>query len=747
MSVKYKILLTVSAILLATLVLGYLSVSSIIVSMISDDSRRINEEMNKKWQVQGGELIEKYNNLVDMYKEMAVNYAGFYVNDPVVHQAYTVADGGDLTDPYDSATRRAREILKKHFREIISPEEISGFRLHFHTRNYRSLARIWLDNWQTEINGERVDITDDISEFRNTVKTVKENRVKVAGVEVGKEGLVVRGVCPVTAADGEYLGSVEYLWPFSEVLKKLEYNRHINHAVYIFKDYLGIAERLRDHNKYPLVGNDFVQVVTTDDRMFRQLVNAKILHGFSNDIHGLKIGDIYLAGTSILDFSGKKVGVILIAVDIRDDIASNLHEHAGMLAYIRHYKLVLALGCILSFCLIVTLLYVFISRILHELEKTTELLRDSEKNFRGLITHQLDGFALHEIIIDAAGKPVDFRFLLINSAFEAQTGMRQEDIIGKRVTEVFPEIKKHWIEKYGQVAQEQTQLRFESYFTRLRRYFDVYAFSPQKNQFACVVRDITQKKSAELEKLKLQDELLHSEKMRVIGQLAGGVAHDFNNKLSVIIGITELLQKKMNDPEDIRMLEMIMQAAEYSTDLSQKLLAFGRRNFMPFYHINIQDILTDALTMLRGKMPSNIRIEEFYQAEQLTVNGDRSQLFSCFVNIGMNAYQAMSGGGVILVRLQNKAIAAGDVRTYKDRIKPGKYIYVEFKDTGRGIAEEHMDKIFEPFFSTREVGGGNGLGLPATLGVVEHHGGTVVIQSTVGIGTTVAILLPCVSES
>ncbi len=749
MVVKNKILLAVSGILIITLLLGYFSVNSMLYAMLENDSSRIRNQMFKKWQITGEGVLERYNTLLDIYKEMALFEATLYSRDRHVLEAYEIANSGNLEDPADPKVAQARKQLKKYFQDNIEGISRSHssqiFRLHFHTKNIHSLARIWRKNWQTFVGDEMVDIADDISNFRNTIKQVRATGESVTGIELGKEGLVVRGVCPVLNADNEYMGSVEYLWPLSEVTQRMDANEYINHALYIPQKLLDIAERLRNESIYPVLDNKFVQVHASNHKLFDKLVGARLLSSFEKDLLFTVVQDHYITSKKIYDFSGNNIGLLVISIDVAGDLQHYTQERAEILYTVSYYKYIFVLGCMLAFVIIIIILYVFLKWIFRRLDEATEKLSESEANFRGLFTHQINGFALHEIILDDSGKPSDYRFLLINPAFERMTGLKTAEVVGKTALEILPNLENSWIESYGRVALEGKSLEFEDYSREFDKYFQVYAFSPKKYQFACVFSDVTQRKLDEIEKAKMQEELLYSEKMRVIGQLAGGVAHDFNNKLSVIIGACELLQKHGLGSNNERLLDMIMQAAEYAADLSQKLLTFGHRNFMPFYELNILELLDNAVTMLREKIPAAISFEESYQVDNPLVSGDKSQLFSCFVNIGMNAYQAMPGRGVILVKACNVELNSEDVNRYNNKVKPGLFIKIEFKDTGRGISEENLAKIFEPFFSTKGLGDGNGLGLPAALGTVEHHSGAITIDSIVDVGTTVTILLPCKS--
>jgi len=157
-----------------------------------------------------------------------------------------------------------------------------------------------------------------------------------------------------------------------------------------------------------------------------------------------------------------------------------------------------------------------------------EQLWESEERYRTLIAKMINGFALHEILCDPAGKPCDYRFLEINSAFEEMTGLKTEEIVGKTVLEVLPQTESYWIDTYGKVALTGESIRFENYSQELSKYFEVLAYSPKKGQFATVFTDITERKQEEEEREKLKAQLLQAQKMEAIATLAGGIAHQFN---------------------------------------------------------------------------------------------------------------------------------------------------------------------------------------------------------------------------
>ncbi len=167
----------------------------------------------------------------------------------------------------------------------------------------------------------------------------------------------------------------------------------------------------------------------------------------------------------------------------------------------------------------------------------------AEQNYQNLFREMLDGFALHEIIYNEMGAPVNYRFLAVNPAFERLTGLKASDIVGRTVQEVLPGIENHWIESYGRVVTTGEPAFFERSSDNLKKYFEVRAYRPAPNQFACIFSDITERKKAEEERKILQAQLQQAQKMEAIGNLAGGIAHDFNNILGAILGYAELARE------------------------------------------------------------------------------------------------------------------------------------------------------------------------------------------------------------
>ena len=251
-----------------------------------------------------------------------------------------------------------------------------------------------------------------------------------------------------------------------------------------------------------------------------------------------------------------------------------------------------------------------------------------------------------------------------------------------------------------------------------------------------VLHDVT-------EELAIQEQLHHSQKMDALGQLAGGVAHDFNNMLGGIIGAGELLMAAGADsPEAASYLKIILESAERAAGLTHKLLSFARKQEMEAAAIDIHNTIYDTAALLKRTISPLIKLEINLDAENSEVMGDPSQLQSAFLNICINAAHAMPDGGILSIT--TNTIVADDLfcAAGQFNIKPGFYIQVEIRDTGSGIPHDVIPQIFEPFFTTKGIGKGTGLGLAAVYGTVQQHKGVITVYSEEGQGTSFHILLP-----
>ena len=240
----------------------------------------------------------------------------------------------------------------------------------------------------------------------------------------------------------------------------------------------------------------------------------------------------------------------------------------------------------------------------------------------------------------------------------------------------------------------------------------------------------------------LQQNFAQSQKMQAIGQLAGGVAHDFNNVLTAIIGYSDLLlgNHRPTDPS-FQDIMQIKQNANRAAGLVRQLLAFSRRQTLRLQVLQLGEVLSDLQMLLRRLVGATIEVDLKHGRDLWLVMADLNQFENVIVNLVVNARDAMPDGGRIEVRTSN--ISPADCARFNDEsLTPAEYVLIEVSDTGMGIPEDVKEKMFEPFFTTKEVGKGTGLGLSMAYGIVRQTGGWILCESTVGEGTTFRIFLP-----
>ncbi len=259
----------------------------------------------------------------------------------------------------------------------------------------------------------------------------------------------------------------------------------------------------------------------------------------------------------------------------------------------------------------------------------------------------------------------------------------------------------------------------------------------------CAGIDVTERRAAEDEAKRLGHRLHAAQKLEAVGQLAGGVAHDFNNLLTVIMGNLDLLSESLPERGETRtLLQGISDAATQAAGVTRALLTFSHRLPTEKQAIDLRETVEDALKLVQRLLPAAIELEtRIADGEEVPVNGDVTQIQQVVLNLVINARDAMPGGGVLRVALER---VAGD--TGGDGSDKRDVAVLTVADTGGGIPPEVQERIFEPFYTTKERGRGTGLGLAITHGVVRDHGGTIRVRSEVGRGAEFVITLPCAEK-
>ena len=296
----------------------------------------------------------------------------------------------------------------------------------------------------------------------------------------------------------------------------------------------------------------------------------------------------------------------------------------------------------------------------------------------------------------------------------------------------------------------------ESAVEAIRRGASDYLKKPfEPNELLIRVENIFKQKQLKTEhhriegqKKQLEMELYQSQKMEAIGTLAGGIAHDFNNILSIILGNSELALDSLDDHNPIRQnIEQIFEAGNRAKEITYQLLSFCRKGDSKRLPINLNTIIEKSLKLMRASLPSNIEIHHNLLEEVHTVLGDATQIHQILINLCTNASHAMEGqGGRIDVNLEHISIPSFRGVPYNGLL-PGKYLKLVVADTGHGIDPQIRDQIFDPYFTTKEVGKGTGMGLSLVQGIVKSHGGEISVESELGQHTAVTILLPIIDEA
>ena len=263
-----------------------------------------------------------------------------------------------------------------------------------------------------------------------------------------------------------------------------------------------------------------------------------------------------------------------------------------------------------------------------------------------------------------------------------------------------------------------------------------------------IARDITGRKQSEEQKHKLEALLQQSQKMEAVGTLAGGIAHDFNNILAIILGNAELASADVPDWNPAsESLKEIRRASIRAKDMVHQLLAFSRKSDEESKPIDIAPIIKESMKMLRSAIPTSVEFKQHISDNSYSVMGDATQINQIVMNLVTNAADAMSEEGGLLEMTLEKIILQEEKACFDWVLSPGPYVRLRTRDTGEGVEPKIMDRIFDPYYTTKEVGKGTGMGLSVIHGIVKRHGGGIRVESKPGKGTLFEIYFPALEKT
>ena len=380
-----------------------------------------------------------------------------------------------------------------------------------------------------------------------------------------------------------------------------------------------------------------------------------------------------------------------------------------------------------------------------ESERMEETIRTSEQKFR----HMFENNSAIMYLVD----PKTLAITDANYAAEKYYGFTREKLLTKRLPDISlsteSEIRKE-IQNAGQENRDffvfkhklsngeirDVEIRSTPLFMRENRVFNFL-----------IIQDITDRIRAEEEKKKIETQLRQSHKMEALGTLAGGIAHDFNNILWVINGNSELAKAEIPQGSSARYnLEQVEEACRKATALVTQILSFCRQTEQKQQPLKISLIIKESLKLLRSSIPANIEIRRIISSQSDVIMADLSLINQVVMNLYTNAAHAMrENGGILEVSLVNLEIDNEEALLHQD-LTPGHYVIMSVRDTGHGIDPIHINRIFDPYFTTKGDDEGTGMGLSAAYGIIRNHGGTITVDSKPGKGTIFNVFLPVLEE-
>ena len=381
-----------------------------------------------------------------------------------------------------------------------------------------------------------------------------------------------------------------------------------------------------------------------------------------------------------------------------------------------------------------------------ENKTTRQALQESEERLRTVYETFPDPVTIIQL---ADGRCVD-----VNSAFTRVTGWDCEEVIGKTAADLdiwpHPEEREKLtagIAQHGKIENLEAKFRLKDGSVITALMSAVLIQLNDKPHVITITRDISELKAAQEEREQLKTQLIQAQKMEAIGTLAGGIAHDFNNILGAIIGYAEMaLYDTQKDSMEHYNIDQVLRAGHRAKDLVKQILAFSRKSEQDKNVISLAPVINETLKLLRASLPTTIEIKQNIEPNLDAIFADPTQMHQVVMNLCTNSAHAMRDtGGILTVELTNVDLRIKETAQYPD-LNPGPYVKLSISDTGHGMDSTTMDRIFDPYFTTKDLDKGTGMGLAVVHGIIKGHSGGIQVQSKPGKGARFDILFPIMGK-
>ncbi len=379
-------------------------------------------------------------------------------------------------------------------------------------------------------------------------------------------------------------------------------------------------------------------------------------------------------------------------------------------------------------------------------KRAEEKMRQSERRFRSLVT------SASQIVWTADSEGVMQTTLLPDGS---PFPLKEENIMREWTARLHPEDKDRAIDEFTQALRGNVKFKSEyrllhlgdnTFHQYISRGTPVYEKDGAVCEWVGTLTDVTDSKIAAEKLRKSEEQLRQGQRLESIGRLAGGIAHDFNNMLTAINGYSDLTLRRLSVDDPLRHnLEEIKKAGENSAALTQQLLAFSRRQMLQPKILDINNVISDTAVMLERLIGENVKLAIALSPDGSRVEADPGQISQVILNLVVNARDAMPNGGTVTIETKNIFLEKEAVNRH-DLARAGQYVLLQISDSGIGIDNETLQHIFEPFYTTKEIGKGTGLGLATVYGIVKQTGGYIWVKSEIGRGSTFEVYLPQINE-